>query len=489
MRLPINITIKQLVLSAGLLAFVGCEKRLEVIPQTSFVEAQLFSTPSRVEQQVNGLYASLKNGQFMGSRYLVYNDVRGEEFINETSNSVTAQQTYNFTLLPSTNEVGNLWNQAYLTINRANILIDGLQRYPNAVDAETAARYDAEARFIRGLSYFALLQLYARPYAENNGSSPGLPLRLKAETNVGGDDLARSTVAEVYAQVLEDLNAAEQSLPDTYANALLNTTRAHKNTARALKTRVYLAMGRYPDVITEANKIVTPAAPFKASAGVAHELQPDVAAVFAAPYTTAESIFSLPFAPTDLPGTQNGLGSYYNPGPRGIGDYSLNTTGNGILADPFWKDTDKRKTGWVVANAAGTKKYLNKFPTSPHTDFSPVIRYAEVLLNLAEARARVNGKDDAQAIALLNAVHGRSDATTAFTPESFATTQDLVNTILKERRVELIGEGFRSFDLLRLLQPIPAKGTVAALQPSSPNYIWPIPVGELQANKLMEPNP
>jgi hypothetical protein len=77
MRLPINITIKQLVLSAGLLAFVGCEKRLEVTPQTSFLEAQLFSTPSRVEQQVVGLYASLKNGQFMGSRYLVYNDVRG----------------------------------------------------------------------------------------------------------------------------------------------------------------------------------------------------------------------------------------------------------------------------------------------------------------------------------------------------------------------------------------------------------------------------
>ncbi|MFM8489600.1 MAG: RagB/SusD family nutrient uptake outer membrane protein, partial [Bacteroidota bacterium] len=99
----------------------------------------------------------------------------------------------------------------------------------------------------------------------------------------------------------------------------------------ALKTRVYLGMQRYGDVITEANKIVPAAAPYKAAFGVAHELQAAVKNVFTTPYTTTESIFSMPFTTNDLPGTQNGLGSYYNPGPRGIGDFSLNPAG--IIGD------------------------------------------------------------------------------------------------------------------------------------------------------------
>lgn len=84
----------------------------------------------------------------------------------------------------------------------------------------------------------------------------------------------------------------------------------------ALKTRVYLHMGRYADVIAEANKIVSANAPFTSSAGIAHTLAPAVADVFKTPYTHVERIFNFPFTENDLPGTQNGLGSYYNPGPR-----------------------------------------------------------------------------------------------------------------------------------------------------------------------------
>jgi starch-binding outer membrane protein, SusD/RagB family len=483
-----KIIFKSLLLT-GLVAVNACEENLDTEPRTQFSEEVVFSEASRVQQQVNGVYASMKNGQFLGGRFMVYMDVRAEEFLNETNNGITAFQTWNHTLLPSTGEVGNLWNQGYLTINRANVLMDGLVKYGSKLDATQVAQWSAEAKFIRALSYFNLLQLYARPYADGNGSKAGLPLRLKGETGLGENDLARSTVAEVYAQILADLDAAEGNLPDTYSSDLLNTTRAHKNTARALKTRVYLAMGQYNKVVEEADKIVSPTAPFKSPSGVANELVADVTSVFKTPYTTKESIFSLPFTSNDLPGTQNGLGSYYNPGPRGAGDYSLNTSGNGILADPFWKDTDVRKVNWLFSTSeTSTKRYLNKFPTSPTTDYAPMVRYAEVLLNLAEARARLFGKDDARAIALLNAVHGRSDNTVTFSPASFATNDDLINTILKERRIELIGEGFRSFDLLRLMQPIPAKSTIGAVQPTSTNYIWPIPVGELNTNKLIEPN-
>ncbi|MGZ8544922.1 MAG: RagB/SusD family nutrient uptake outer membrane protein, partial [Flavisolibacter sp.] len=119
-----------------------------------------------------------------------------------------------------------------------------------------------------------------------------------------------------------------------------------------------------------------------------------------------------------------------------------------------------------------------------NTDYVPAIRYAEVLLNLAEALARTTPMD-AKAIALVNAVRQRSDAATILVP---ATGPALIDMILTERRIELLGEGFRSRDLLRLNMAIPAKGTAPSLPQSSPQYIWPIPQSELNVNKAAAQN-
>jgi hypothetical protein len=121
-------------------------------------------------------------------------------------------------------------------------------------------------------------------------------------------------------------------------------------------------------------------------------------------------------------------------------------------------------------------------------DYVPVIRYAEVLLNLAEAIARTSGVND-RAVALLNAVHGRSDAEKVYTAAEFADGTALANQIHTERRIELVGEGFRTRDLMRLLQTIPGKANVAAVNPSQSEYIWPIPQAELNVNKLIVQNP
>ncbi len=91
-------------------------------------------------------------------------------------------------------------------------------------------------------------------------------------------------------------------------------------------------------------------------------------------------------------------------------------------------------------------------------------------------------------MALLNAVRNRSDATTTFTTASFASATELINAILLERRIEFLGEGLRNNDLMRLLQTIPAKGTVPAKGPSENGYIWPIASSELALNPLMTDN-
>ena len=75
---------------AGLLLFSSCQRELLTpVPQTSITDATAFDTPARVLNQVNSLYSALKNGNFYGGRAQIAGDIRGEEFLNETTNLVT----------------------------------------------------------------------------------------------------------------------------------------------------------------------------------------------------------------------------------------------------------------------------------------------------------------------------------------------------------------------------------------------------------------
>jgi hypothetical protein len=473
-------------LLAGTVIITSCHRDLiRPLPTTSIVTANAFATPDRVLNQVRGLYGAFRSGQFYGGRYVIYNDIRADEFINELTNGVTGLELWNESQNNNNAQVTGLWSQAYFTINLCNVFIDGMNGGGSAVVGDALSKnYIAEARFVRAMCYYSLLQLYARPYWDGNGSKPGLIIRLTGNAGSGDYAKERSTVAETYQQVLDDLNFAETNLPLTYADAATNTTRAHKNTVIAIKTRVYLSMQNYASVITEATKIVPQStAPFKATSGVADSLQPDITTVFKSPYTSTESIFSMPFNANELPGTQNQLGYYFSKS-AGNGEYSLNA--NGIIADSSWK-TDKRRT--FVATVSG-KTYLDKkyAAGSPYTDWVPVIRYSEVLLNFAEAKVRSTNTVDAQAVALLNAVRHRSDATTTYTVASFATAADLINAILNERRIEFLGEGLRSPDLLRLGLPIPGKSSISSVAPGAANYIWPISATELLLNPLCKDN-
>jgi starch-binding outer membrane protein, SusD/RagB family len=476
-----------------LFSMTSCKRELlDPVPQTSVTDATAFDTPARILSQVNSMYQALKGGSFYGGRYLVYGDIRGEDFLNETTNVVTGYDVWLLNALgTSQNSVKNLWAQAYFTINLCNLFLEGMTAKGSSVVGVTlSANYNGEARFIRALCYYSLLQYYARPYADGNGNKPGLPLRLVGIKGSGFSDLARSSVADVYAQILSDLNFAETSLPLDYptgaTQATLRTTRAHRNTAIALKTRVYLSMQNYTSVITEANKICPQAtAPFSATTGVPNTMMPSITTVFTSPWNSLENLLSMPMSTTtgDNPGTQNPVGFYWSRTVGG-GEYSLNPSG--IIANTGWLPTDARRS--FISNA-GTppKPYLNtKFAQpSPYIDWVPVMRYPEVMLNLAEALARTNAGVNARALALLNAVRQRSDPTTTLAP---ADQTALINAILLERRIEFLGEGLRNNDLMRLLQTIPAKGQAGTKAPGDQGYIWPISSDELAFNHLMTDN-
>lgn len=502
-----NIKIKNklsaFVMATLLVGAFSCKTELlEPIPRTAIIDEFAFDTPARITLQSANLYTSIKNGAFLGGRAQVYGDVRANDFLNRTTNGVTAYLVWQHTVTEaSQNDVVNLWTFGYQAINQVNVFLDGMEAnkgkfiqpiFPADYATTTAQVYIAEARFLRAVAYHYLLQFYARSYA-THGTLPnsGLPLRLHGETNLENNDLKRSTIEEVYTQIIDDLNFAEANLPDTYADALTRVTRAHKNTAISFKTRVYLTKGDYANVIAEANKLVPLAAPFTASTRVAHSLQANIATVFATPQETSESIFSMPFTAQNPPGVQNPIGFYYRASGQGApqaggGEFSLNGAAGSIVADEVaWPTADARRTAFVYT--FGTSRYLGKYPSgTPYLDKAPIMRWSEVLLNLSEALARTTGGVNPRSLALLNAVRTRSaGAGGAWVPADNAT---LISNIMTERRIEFLGEGLRNQDIMRLGDTFPGKGAVPAVGPSNSVWVWPIPTSEIAANGLCEKN-
>lgn len=477
---------KILIVILAITTLFACDSNfLNTVPKTTIAENEAFSTSGKILAQVNNLYGQIQNASFYGGRFIVFNEQRADEFGQNDGNAATGSAVWQQSVASTNDFVNNVWSAGYTAINASNILISRLQG-TTVVSDSMAKLYTAEAKFIRALSYLSLVQTYAKPYTLNS-KNLGLPLRLTPVTSSGFNDLARSTVEEVYTQILKDLNDAEIGLPVAYSTALLNTSRAKKSTAIALKSRVYLIQGDYQNVVKESQKLVSPS--FQYSAGsLTHKLESNFATVFGGSYTGSEAIFSVPFAnsTTETPPQQSALAFNY------VSQPIIFLTTAGISSHPALNTPSDARAGLISINNA-KQKLLRKFniTTAPFRDYVPVIRYAEVLLNYAEAAANLN--DLSTATVLLKVVRNRSNPSYVFPEADVNSKESLIGTILTERRIELLGEGFRLFDLQRKLQTLPAKtgsiGTAPLVLVNSSNYIWPIPSGEISANKLMVGNP
>jgi hypothetical protein len=472
----------------GMAALMGCnDDVLDTVPKTSIPEEEAYSTPGKIQAQVNNLYGQLQSATLYGGRLIVFNEQRADEFGQNDGNAAAGSAIWNQNVASTSEYINNVWAAGYAAINAANILIDKLKN--GTVVSDSLERlYTGEAKFVRALSYFNLVQTYAKSYYLDKDGL-GLPMRITPITGAGFNDMARSSVSEIYAQIVQDLNEAETALPANYSTATLNATRAKKASAIALKTRVYLHKGDYASVITEAQKLVPAAPPFQYTVGnLTQRLETNLGNVFSGSYVGSEAIFTIPFAntTTETPPSQSSLAYNY------LGQPIIFLAANGVVSDPVFSTAADARSALVSLNSA-KQKVLRKFAitTAPFRDFVPVIRYAEILLNYAEAAARTN--DLARATQLLGAVRNRAHPAYVF-PDAAVSTQDaLIETILTERRVEFVGEGFRLGDLQRLGRALPAKvgaiGTAPQVLPTASNYIWPIPSGEISTNKLCQLNP
>lgn len=530
----------------------SCKDLLELQPQTALSEVTAFTNPERIELAVTGVYDRAQSGFYaggavrgypFGAAHIEQGDARGEDVANtQAFYLITYAGTYDGTT--ANNDFH--WQTLFHLINRANVVLEGLET-AQPVGTLTQAGIDAykgECRFLRALAYHELLKHFARPYSDNpNAAAGGMPYRKTAVTgSVSANEavlMPRATVAENYTDILADLDYAEANLPITRAGGL-KISRATKAAAIALKTRVYLHMQSWANVVTEGNKLAPQAAapfsPVAATYGTYNlPANPYAAFTSAGSKNNTESIFSIENDVTDNPGVNGALPSMYNTSAAPTSGRALVAISPLIWNQPWFLATDVRKTSTFVninveSTTGGgkggyfTKKYTDVVGGS---DNAPVIRYAEVLLNMAEAIQRQNlgGAPDARAFELYNAVRSRANAA-GTDPDhdqitDFATGTDLVRAILNERRIEFLAEGLRWGDVHRLAQdatfntwgggvPAKASSNITNLRPfytgdpatnatilgaagtrhdaipySDYRFLWPIPTSETSLNPTL----
>ena len=169
-------------------------------------ENDIFTSPTRIEATLNGLYAAIKNTgtkSLMGGKsYLVF-DNRGDDVINISNNLVTLFNTYNMNVGITDAENADTWTYAYLAINKVNTFLQSLEG-AREVAGENYDRYVQEAKFVRALAYYYLNNLYPTPYSVNPDAK-SVPLRLTAEAGTENNNMPRSTVKQIYEHILSDL--------------------------------------------------------------------------------------------------------------------------------------------------------------------------------------------------------------------------------------------------------------------------------------------
>ena len=222
---------------------------LDQEPPLYIEPGDIYNNADRLEATMLGLYGSLKNdasNSFMGGKtYLVF-DNRSEDIVNADPNLVTLANTYKFNVGKTDAENTVTWSMAYAAINRANTFLEELEK-AKEVAGEKYEQYKAEAKFVRAFAYYYLNNLYATPYVIAP-EAKSVPLRLKAEKDGENNALKRSTVKEVYEQILSDLENVN-ALPVKTAASEETVTRATQAAAYMLKMRVYMAMNNWTEAV------------------------------------------------------------------------------------------------------------------------------------------------------------------------------------------------------------------------------------------------
>ncbi|MFM7091591.1 MAG: RagB/SusD family nutrient uptake outer membrane protein [Bacteroidota bacterium] len=434
----------------------GCEKRLDIIPFQSISENLALNTEADVLVTLTGCYDGIQSASTLGGEIMVLNDLIGNQpNINFTGTFAGLNDAFNTLMVANNSFAAGTWSSAYNTINRCNNVLGALDKVTTPAKKTSV---EGEALFIRSVLYFELVRLFAKTIGDGNaGSNPGVPLVLQPTRVVSdADNRARSSVQDVYNQIVTDLTRAESLLPASNGNY------ATKWAAAAILSRVHLMLKNYPAARDAANRVIS---------GSGKALNPDFTklwftAIRNGGVTPSEYLFAVKVTTQD--GT-NALNTYFGrtistiPGTAGRSDCKIT---NAHLA--LYEPGDTRKFFVVSGGSNYTQKHLDRFGDVP------VVRLAEMYLTRSECNVRSGTAIGATPLADVNAIRVRAGLP--------ALTTVTLNDILKERSLELAFEGHTLHEAKRLQQ------SVGKTEWNSPKLIMPIPQREMDVNKNLVQN-
>lgn len=459
-------------------SLAGCEKYLEISPKTQLAPENLYDTKKGALLGIKGVYQSLREATMAVTwDHWLLTEVTGDDMLCHSNKD--ERQNLDKYLITSENIILlDQWQRYYKIIANANSFIDNMSTSP-VDDQDFKDQVMAEARFARAYAYFMLVRLW--------GDVPLIVKEVKANDEFF---VHRSSAEEVYNQIKADLKEGEDQLPESYTGNE-NTGRATKGAAKSLLAKVHLTLKEYDQAALKASEVT----------GLGYQLLDGYLSVFSPEGNScAESIFEVQ-ALTNTADMQSIMGRYWSPatnilGHKGSAQYTASEKLYGLYAEH-----DERKSSFILemnknANKVlpFTLKYLDPRASSQKqygTNFH-LIRYAEILLTLAEAENEMNGPTDIAYNAInevrrragLNDLAGDMDQT-AFRKE-----------VLTERRKELYFEGERWFDLVRtgtlkeFVEATPS-GTTADYFPEvqlDKHLLFPVPAVEIQTNPNLAPN-
>jgi hypothetical protein len=499
-----------------LLTAVSCKKSfIDLTPKSSYSDQNYYQTDAQFGQAVTAAYAGLRD--VVTTDYL-FSEMRSDNtiyqsFLNNRGTAYTDREKLSDFMDASTDSyTATEWQNAYLVISRANIVISRLKTVSGIADASVKS-YDGQSKFLRALMYFKLVRLFG-----------GVPLFVKEVTTPDDAFLPRSSVDEVYKQIIADATDAINELPAP--TKFPQTGAATKGSATVLLADVYVTLKRWAYAEKQLNTL----------APMGYSLNANYADAFLpANKNGKESVFEVQFLDGTLTGaTPNPLCFHFLPRSKNtslITSLAIDNTTTGGWNTPTqdlignYEAGDKRldasigiaegvydgsnyftySTAKSVVNYSGppTGKtavpYVKKYEHTPaaitgSADDFPIYRYSEALLLLAEAQ---NEQGKSPLIAL-NTIRARAGLPAV----AGADQTTLRNTILHERRNELAFENKRWHDLVRTGNAVNVmnafgvklKTQISYISPDSyivtnDKLLFPLPQAEVGLNTQLTQNP
>lgn len=477
--------IKNILVISAALCLASCNNFLDESSKLTQSTEVTMASFQGLDKATAGAYSPLYSTGWYSADYILDSEMRSgngrrDKSGNYSSNRYTQPYDWNY----SSDNYSGIWARAYYIISAANNVINNLEgKTSTEVAQQDIDNIKAECLFLRALSHFDLVRIYAQPYTYQP-QSLGVPVVLVTDPNGAP---ARNTVAETYDQVISDLLEAESIISPSYVRDNLTDDKAAVNiySIQALLSRVYLYMGNWQKAADYATKVID-SKKFNVWTASEYSDLKTWGAITAA--DGGEVIFEV-FGDkgNSYWGSWNDIS--YMTKPDGYADTQISADAIALFdADDIrtklfrgHKDDETGEKRW-------TCKYIGKTGEQRDVNNIIVLRISEMYLNRAEAI--ING-------ASVPGVTAASDVNQIRTNRGLSSVLAVTNYDLRlERRKEFLYEGHYIFDLARWNLPVERSvedytGDVNSRNIDFPSYRWalPIPKRETDINTNLVQNP